>query len=108
MRTDAEDYMVLTFSESEYSNRQSAFLDQLPSNSLVLIPSNGLSVRSNDVTYPYRPNSYLMYLSGWMENEGVFVATSSKSGLWNTMLFVPPRDTEKEIWEGIRTGVEGA
>ena len=98
----------LPFQIDEYLSRQSDFLDKIPKQSVVIIPSNQISTRSNDVKYPYRPNSYLLYLCGWVESEGVFVATSSKSGKWNTALFVPPRDTKKEIWEGIRTGVEGA
>jgi len=46
-------------------------------------------------------------LCGWKEDEGIFVAHNRKDRL-ETKLFVSPRDTKKEIWEGIRIGVDGA
>ncbi len=98
---------MLTFSDSEYSNRQSAFLDNLPENSIVLIPTNPRSVRSNDTHYPFRANSYMLYLCGWSESDSVWMA-SNLSGTWSTSLFVPPQDTKAEIWEGRRAGPEGA
>ena len=98
---------MLTFSESEYSNRQSAFLGELPDNSLVLIPTNPKSVRSNDTHYPFRANSYMLYLCGWAESDSVWMASNSE-GAWKTSLFVLPRDTKAEIWEGRRAGPDGA
>ncbi|HCE75503.1 MAG TPA: Xaa-Pro aminopeptidase, partial [Dehalococcoidia bacterium] len=73
----------------------------------VIIPTNDQSVRSNDVKYPFRAGSYILYLCGWEEEGGVLVASNTK-GDWETTLFVSPRDTSKEIWEGKRVGVEGA
>jgi len=99
--------VTLPFDYVEYMDRQARLFDQLPDSSLVIIPTNEPATRSNDVHYPFRPNSYLLYLCGWAEDEGVFVATN-QSGKWQTKLFVSPRDTKKEIWEGIRLGVEGA
>ena len=49
----------------------------------------------------------MLYICGWEEDEGTLLATNS-SGKWETTLFVPDRDTTKEIWEGIRIGVDGA
>jgi Xaa-Pro aminopeptidase len=49
----------------------------------------------------------MLYLCGWSEPEGIFVGIHKDSG-WDTCLFVRPRDTKSEIWEGIRIGVEGA
>ena len=99
--------MVLTFSESEYLSRQSAFLAQLPEDSLILIPTNPCAVRSNDTHYPFRANSYMLYLCGWDEPDSVWAA-SNLDGEWKTSLFVLPRDTKAEIWEGLRAGPEGA
>ena len=94
-------------SESEYLSRQSAFLGQLPEDSLVLIPTNPVTYRSNDTTYPYRANSYILYLCGWSEPEAIFMAHREADD-WVTTLFVQPRDTKAELWEGRRVGVEGA
>ena len=97
----------LPFTESEDLNRQKNGLDELPSESVLFIPTNPRAVRSNDVSYPFRASSYILYLCGWTEPDGIFVARKS-SGNWKTILFVQPRDTKSEIWEGIRGGGEGA
>ena len=80
-------------SESEYLSRQIAFLGQLPENSLVLIPTNPVAYRSNDTAYPYRANSYMLYLCGWNEPEAVLMAHHEEAE-WVTTLFVQPRDTK--------------
>ena len=99
--------MSLPFDTSEYLRRQDSVFSKLPDSSVVVIPTNNRKIRSNDVSYPFRANSYMLYLCGWSEDEGTLVATNS-SGKWETTLFVPERDTSKEIWEGIRIGVDGA
>ena len=99
--------MSLPFNREEYLSRQELVFSKLPKSSLAIIPTNDRKIRSNDVTYPFRANSYMLYLCGWEEDEGTLLATNS-SGKWVTTLFVPERDTTKEIWEGVRIGVDGA
>ena len=95
----------LPFSIEEYINRQSEFHSHLPDNSIVIIPTNNLSTRSNDTSFPFRGNSYMLYLCGWADPEAFFVS-SNNSGEWKTSLFVQPNDTLAEIWEGRRIGIE--
>ena len=99
--------MRLPFDREEYLSRQESVFSKLPKSSLAIIPTNDQKIRSNDVSYPFRANSYMLYLCGWEEDEGTLLATNS-SGKWVTTLFVPDKDTTKEIWEGIRIGVDGA
>ena len=99
--------MDLPFDSSEYIDRQERLFSQLPDSTMLIIPTNDRKTRSNDVGYPFRANSYMLYLCGWTEDEGVFVAPN-RNGEMQSRRFVPPRDTTKEIWEGIRIGVEGA
>ena len=99
--------MGLPFDTSEYIGRQERVFAELPDSSILIIPTNDRKIRSNDVGYPFRPNSYMLYLCGWMEDEGIFVA-HNHNGNTHSTLYVPQRDTKKEIWEGIRIGVEGA
>ena len=93
-------------SDSEYLSRQSVFLGQLPEGSLVLMPTNPVVYRSNDTTFPFRANSYMLYLCGWSDPEAVLMA-HREGAEWITTLFVQPRDTKAEIWEGRRVGIEG-
>ena len=74
---------------------------------MVLIPTNPVAYRSNDTAYPYRANSYMLYLCGWSEPKAVLMA-HREAAEWVTTLFVQPRDTKAELWEGRRVGVEGA
>ena len=97
----------LPFSESEYRGRQSRFLDKIPQDSLVIIPTNPNSIRSNDVQYPFRASSYMLYLCGWTDPESVLM-TKHTGNDWIVSLFVQPNDTTAEIWEGRRIGIEGA
>jgi Xaa-Pro aminopeptidase len=97
----------LPLSFEDYNIRQKKFLKKLPEKTLVLIPTNPVSYRSNDTTYPYRASSYMLYLCGWDAPEAIFMAYQ-ESGSWITSIFVRPRDTKAEIWEGRRVGVEGA
>jgi len=94
-------------SKSEYFQRQDDLISKVLPNSLVIIPNNQTSVRSNDTKYPYRANSYVMYLSNWLEPNSV-MSISNSDNKRETTLYVKPRDTEREIWEGRIIGPEGA
>mgnify|MGYP001203294687 FL=1 len=91
--------MNLPFTHEEYYDRQSSFLNQLPDGSVVVIPTNTKMRRSNDTNFPFRANSYMLYLSGWDRPGGIWVADNLDSN-WKTSLYVKPNDTKSEIWEG--------
>jgi Xaa-Pro aminopeptidase len=65
------------------------------------------AVYSNDVEYRYRPDSDFFYLTGFREPEAVAVLVP-EDGAGRYLLFVRPRDPERELWTGARAGVEGA
>ena len=94
-------------SDDEYRARQSRLFSQLRPNDLLIITAPHESTRSNDVHYPYRTSSEMMYLCGWNDPESVFCAFN-EDGKWKSALFVQSKDLLKEIWEGRRPGVEGA
>jgi Xaa-Pro aminopeptidase len=64
-------------------------------------------VHANDVEYRYRPDSDFHYLTGFAEADAVLVLDGSAERE-RTVLFVQPRDPERETWTGKRAGVEGA
>ncbi len=65
-----------------------------------------IAVRSKDVEYPYRQDNDLLYLTGFPEPEATCVL--DPAGDEPFTLFVRPRDRDREIWTGLRAGVEGA
>ena len=93
-------------SKSEFFQRQDDLVSMVLPNSLVIIPNNLASVRSNDTKYPYRANSYMIYLSNWLEQNSV-LSIGNYDGVRETTLYVKPRETQKEIWEGRIIGPEG-
>ena len=92
----------------EYRQRQQRLLTQLPEDTLLIMPNQPTALRTNDVDFPYRSHSDILYLTGWTEMNSVLVAQHQSDSGWEVALFVPPKDTEKEIWTGIRPGIEGA
>ncbi len=88
---------------AELSQRRSDVLKQLEGGVLVLF-SAPVHTRNGDVEHTFRQDSDFFYLSGIEEPECALVL-SEATGL---VLFVRPKNRERETWEGRRMGVEGA
>jgi len=89
-----------------YARRRAAVLDRLDGGVLV-VRSNPEQARSNDTDFPFRQDSDLHYLTGFDEPDCVLVLTDAHPD-HRFVLFVRPRDPEKETWHGRRAGVDGA
>jgi Xaa-Pro aminopeptidase len=66
-----------------------------------------MAVRSNDVEHRYRQDNDLLYLTGFPEPEAVCLLLPGHPKE-EYILFVRPRDQERETWTGRRAGIEGA
>ena len=85
------------------------FYSSLEQSDIFILPAPKEATHSNDVHYRYRTSSDFLYLTGWIEPEAVLVARFDNSmKKWLTILFVQPKNTLMEIWEGRRPGVQGA
>ncbi len=71
---------------------------------VMLLPAADEKLRNNDAEYLFRQDSDFAYATGFDEPQGC--ALLFADGRY--VLFVRPRDREKEIWTGFRAGVEGA
>ncbi len=58
-----------------------------------------------DTEYRYRPDPDFLYLTGFGEPDAVAVLDADRRRF---VLFVRPRDRERETWTGYRAGVKGA
>lgn len=74
---------------------------------VLLLPAADEKIRNADNDYPFRQDSDFAWLTGFEEPQGCAVL-SARPGERRFLLFVRPRDREKEIWNGRRLGVEGA
>jgi Xaa-Pro aminopeptidase len=97
----------MVFPAEIYAARRRAFMDRIGSQAAALLAAPPVSVRSNDVEYPYRQHSDLLYLTGFPEPECVCLLIPGRPNE-EFVMFVQPRDAERETWTGRRTGVDGA
>jgi len=96
-----------SISIEEFRDRQERVLSRLSHSDFLIIASPKEKTRSNDVHYPFRTQSDLLYLCGWKDPESVLTCHHDGDN-WITTLFVQPKNTLMEIWEGRRLGLEGA
>ena len=82
------------------------FMRRMAPKSVAIIPGAREATRSNDTHYRFRQDSDFFYLTGFEEPEAIAVVKPSETSKY--VLFVRPRDPEREIWDGRRAGVEGA
>ena len=82
------------------------FMRRMQPHSVAIIPAAREATRSNDTNYRFRQDSDFFYLTGFEEPEAIAVIKPGETHEY--VLFVRPRDPEREIWDGRRAGVEGA
>ncbi|CBN58232.1 MULTISPECIES: aminopeptidase P N-terminal domain-containing protein [Kamptonema] len=91
---------------AEYRQRREQFMAKIGSGTAVF-RSAPMAVMHNDVEYAYRQDSDFLYLTGFNEASAVAVFAPHHEE-HKFVLFVQPKDPEKETWHGYRAGVEGA
>jgi Xaa-Pro aminopeptidase len=74
---------------------------------VAVLPSAPVAIRNNDVEHEYRQDSDFYYLTGFVEPESVLVLATDHPD-HRSVLFVRPRDPDREVWDGARAGVDGA
>jgi len=74
----------------------------------MLLPAAAERIRNNDNEYPFRQDSDFLWTTGFEEAGGCALLFAAAEGPPRLVMFVPPRDKEREIWNGYRAGVEGA
>ena len=91
-----------------FHNRRQRLLDRMAAagGGVAIIPTAGELIRNGDTHYPFRPDSYFHYLSGFPEPEAVIVLVADDAA--RSMLFCREKNIEREIWEGFRYGPEAA
>ena len=86
-----------------HQNRRKELLSKLDDNAVVIVSTNSEQKRNSDVNYPFRPDSSFWYLTGFIEPDAIAVFSKN-----NYTIFLKPKDVTKEIWNGLRLGVEMA
>ena len=89
-----------------HAQRRHDLLARLDGSTCVVIAATPVTIRNSDVEHAFRQDSDLMYLTGFVEPETVMVL-APRHKEHRFVLFVRPRDPERETWDGLRAGVEG-
>jgi Xaa-Pro aminopeptidase len=88
-----------------FAQRRRRFMEAI-GDGLAILPSAPVAVRSADVEFIYRQDNDFYYLTGFAEPESIAMFAPGENESF--VLFVRPRDRERETWTGRRAGVEGA
>ena len=91
-----------------FHNRRQRLLDTLTrrGGGVAIVPTAAEVTRNRDTHYPFRPDSYFHYLSGFPEPEAVLVLVAGDTP--RSLLFCRDKNIEREIWDGFRFGPEAA
>uniref|UniRef100_A0A452HCS9 Xaa-Pro aminopeptidase n=1 Tax=Gopherus agassizii TaxID=38772 RepID=A0A452HCS9_9SAUR len=77
----------------------------------VILLSNPTYYMSNDIPYTFHQDTNFLYLCGFQEPDSILVLQSLPGKALpshKAMLFVPRRDPSRELWDGPRSGPDGA
>ncbi|MFO1322582.1 MAG: aminopeptidase P N-terminal domain-containing protein [Burkholderiales bacterium] len=93
-----------------YRQRRGALLSAMRDHcggGLAIVPTAPELPRNRDSLFPYRPDSYFYYLSGFPEPEAVVALVAGPDGDRH-LLFCREKNEEREIWDGFRYGPDAA
>jgi len=92
--------------QAEYRQRRQQLMAKI-GNGTAIFRSAPMAVMHNDVEYAFRQDSDFFYLTGFNEPEAVAVLAPHHQE-HQFVLFVQPKERDKEVWTGYRCGVEKA
>ncbi|MCK9515769.1 MAG: aminopeptidase P N-terminal domain-containing protein [Ottowia sp.] len=87
-----------------YAARRARLAAQLGADALAIVPTAPQQQRNRDSDFPYRPDSYFYYLTGFTEPDAWLLL----DGSGRSTLFCQPRDPDLETWTGYRLGPDAA
>lgn len=97
---------MTAFDLGQFLDRRQRFAEAI-GEGLAIVPGGQEIYRNADTTYVFRQASDFYFLTGFDEPDAVAVFNPAHAKE-RFVLFVRPRDREMEIWNGRRTGIEGA
>src|SRR5687768_12687366 len=90
-----------------YRKRRLALMAAMGPRAVAIFHAAPETIRNGDAHYRYRPSSDILYLTGFEEPECALVLRPGASEE-REILFVRRKDPEREVWDGMRFGPDGA
>ena len=91
----------------EYKKRRNKLSRLIGRDSIAILPTSSIKMRSRDTDYPFRANSDFYYFTGFSEPEALMILAPGRPE-GEFVLLVRPKDPLKEIWDGYMEGISGA
>ena len=98
--------IIETPSMSQIRTRREQFMERI-AGGVAFFPAAPSAIRNNDVEHEYRQDTDFYYLTGF-EEPGAVAVLAPDHPEHRFVLFVQPKDREREVWTGWRAGEEGA
>jgi Xaa-Pro aminopeptidase len=86
----------------DFAGRRRRF-SELLGGAAAVVPGARTTFRSRDTQHAFRQDSDFHYLTGFPDPDSIAIFDQDRFHL-----LVPPRDSEREAWEGERQGLDGA
>ena len=91
-----------------FKERRINLIESLNPGSAIILYGAQIQYRNADSAYAFRQDSNFWYLSGFNEADSVMLIIKDIEQQIRSMIFVPPKDKTREIWDGYRSGPDGA
>jgi len=95
------------FDPAVFAARRDAFMQAIGPGGVAVVRSLPERLRNGDAFHPFRQHSDVYYLTGFVEPDATLVLRPGAE-TEKVVMFVRPRDPERETWDGRRAGLEGA
>ncbi|GAA5889606.1 hypothetical protein JCM8208_001071 [Rhodotorula glutinis] len=96
-------------SAAEYEQRRRNLVDRLEDGAVVVIAGGKTVYSSQNIFYRFRQRSNFWYLTGFEEPDSALILEKDSSAKGYKMtLFCHPKEPYDELWNGARTGLDGA
>jgi len=95
-----------------HNDRRQKLRESLPANSVAVLFASAVRNRANDVDYIYHQDPDFYYLTGYKEPDAVLFIfkekqVASNGEKYDEIIFVQPRNAQREMWTGRRLGDQG-
>ena len=89
-----------------HASNRGRLLNRLADGEALLVFSSPEHLRNNDAEFRYRQHSDVLWLTGWRDAECAILIRKGADQPF--VMFVQPKNAEREIWTGRRPGPRGA
>jgi Xaa-Pro aminopeptidase len=89
----------------EITTRRQKVVDSMLDDAIFILTSSEIKKKNADVDFPFRQDSNFWYLTGLNQEDSILVIKKT-DGKIKEFIFTPKKDKTREIWIGIKLGLE--